>query len=1033
MDIHYNAFISYRHHPDDIKVAEQIHKGLERYRVPKALKKKKDTKMRLFRDKEELPITSNLTDDISRALRNSEFLIVICSPHTQESVWVQREIETFLQSHDRSRILTVIAAGEPYDVIPQILCQEERIDPATGQTQILPIEPLSCDWRIGKRKAHREELPRLAAALLGCGYDELRQRERQYRTRRLVTLFSLALAAVIGFTSYVIYNSIQIQKANDRLTDANIAIQKNLEESQINQSQFLASASTQQFDAGDRMLALALAMEALPKEENPRPYVARAEKALADAVGAYLAQEQTVAIGAISCDALINYFAATDERDKMFVTDQRGLLSVWELENFQQTAVIDPGLSISKLMVTPEDTVLVFSLPYLACYDAELNLLWKADSISEFCLSAQRDVVIAESNDNTLVFLDAATGQPVRDSIAIPNKLEGSDQTWSINFKQETYDLQQPIPLVMSGYEEPDHIVTLDLQTGTVTQLGSVNPEFLVRGTAYTEDGNLLVLAAGENGTWNSLFNTMMTHSLVKIQIFCFSPEGKTLWCSDLTSYTYSREWTLYNIPGTEKIFCQVDNILSVLDRSTGQILSCCETGATPVWASAFDTYALALLEDGSMGSYTYDRNEFNSTRYFKEDISDGFAGKGVFIKQNYSNEILVYSTVMDDNWQTLDDNYSAVIVHRATCGDLVAFYNYDSICVFDIRQQKLLWNIAEIDGSRYQLLEFSDEGKYLWFCDQGNTLICMDMRTGQQETYPLFPKYGQSNESLFYSYNNRICLDKDRIYVLASGLTSNELYVVTLNMQTRQMDITPAPQILWESFQTDSELMVAHEGSVYLWDSTEGTVHTVNTLTKEVSLFAQDLNSRPVIQYLADGETYMVATEAEVSFYRLDGSLLFTHALENRRGVSAYRTTGNELILLTDTGAFLRYSVDGQFLGEFEAHIYSSFSNTISTNFEPEEIVWTETGDGSLFVDICESGNLLDMQSWDHRAWVPNCVAYLPALDQFVTQGQDEELDVDRIGVFPRYSLEDIQQMAREALKGYTLTQDMKEYYGIS
>ncbi len=126
MDIHYNAFISYRHHPADIKVAEQIHRGLEHYRVPKALKKARDTKLRLFRDKEELPITSNLSDDITRALENSDFLIVICSTHTKESLWVQREIETFLQTHDHSRVLTVLVDGEPYDTIPQILCSTEK-------------------------------------------------------------------------------------------------------------------------------------------------------------------------------------------------------------------------------------------------------------------------------------------------------------------------------------------------------------------------------------------------------------------------------------------------------------------------------------------------------------------------------------------------------------------------------------------------------------------------------------------------------------------------------------------------------------------------------------------------------------------------------------------------------------------------------------------------------------------------------------------------------------------------------------------
>jgi hypothetical protein len=72
MHIHYNAFISYRHHPDDIRVAHQIHRALERFYIPKAIRKKRQEKgsLHLFRDKEELPITSNLNDDIDEALRN---------------------------------------------------------------------------------------------------------------------------------------------------------------------------------------------------------------------------------------------------------------------------------------------------------------------------------------------------------------------------------------------------------------------------------------------------------------------------------------------------------------------------------------------------------------------------------------------------------------------------------------------------------------------------------------------------------------------------------------------------------------------------------------------------------------------------------------------------------------------------------------------------------------------------------------------------------------------------------------------------
>ena len=226
MDIHYNAFISYRHHPDDIRVATEIHRGLERFKVPKAIKQRSKAPLRLFRDKDELPITSSLTDDITRALENSDFLIVICSEHTRESVWVQREIETFLRTHSRDRVLTVLAGGDPYEVIPEILLYEKIVDPVTGESRRQEYEPLSCDWRMKKHRAVKEEMPRLAAALLGCGYDELRQRQRQYRMRRIITAFSLALAASLCLTAYFIYTSIQIQKANDELHAANIRIQE---------------------------------------------------------------------------------------------------------------------------------------------------------------------------------------------------------------------------------------------------------------------------------------------------------------------------------------------------------------------------------------------------------------------------------------------------------------------------------------------------------------------------------------------------------------------------------------------------------------------------------------------------------------------------------------------------------------------------------------------------------------------------------------------------------------------------------------
>ena len=179
----YNAFISYKHAKLDTAIAEHVQKNLEHFHVPHRLRKglKHEKITRIFRDKDELPITSDLTETITDALEKAEYLIVICSTNTKESIWVKREINTFLKTHSQDKVLTVLCDGEPDQVIPEeLLSMNKQFVDANGimQTVRVPVEPLSCDYRLPKRRADREELPRLASAILGCSYDELQRRRR---------------------------------------------------------------------------------------------------------------------------------------------------------------------------------------------------------------------------------------------------------------------------------------------------------------------------------------------------------------------------------------------------------------------------------------------------------------------------------------------------------------------------------------------------------------------------------------------------------------------------------------------------------------------------------------------------------------------------------------------------------------------------------------------------------------------------------------------------------------------------------------
>ncbi len=351
MELHYNAFISYRHAPLDIRIATEIQRRLERYPVPREIQKQTGKKRieRIFRDKEELPITSDLNDDIGEALRHSDFLIVICSTNTASSAWVRREIETFLMTHDRRQVLTVLADGEPQDVIPDLLRSEEIQLPGPDGTLIpqrREIEPLSCDYRLRRSRARREELPRLAAALLGCAYDDLRQRQRRRRVRRLVAGFTAALVLVSGIAAYALDRAWVIARQAEE-------IEAQYRNTLITQSRYLAEKSGELLAQGDRMGALQVALAGLPagSADDSRPLVTEALFALNNAVYPYHIAQSDEFLAKCTLETESRARAWDDSDDLQCLSpagarwptaDGSGQLTVFDLDTDAPLAVLSP-------------------------------------------------------------------------------------------------------------------------------------------------------------------------------------------------------------------------------------------------------------------------------------------------------------------------------------------------------------------------------------------------------------------------------------------------------------------------------------------------------------------------------------------------------------------------------------------------------------------------------------------------------------------------------------------------------------------
>ena len=209
----YDAFISYRHLPEDIRIAEKLQQLLEQ------LKKKdpatgKKRPLRVFRDQSELPVSEDLSKDIDYALQNSDYLILICSPQLKESRWCMKELKVFRELHGNTNahIIPLLIEGEPDESFPQAIRYRDvsrMLEDGTSAQEREEIEPLAADVRAadlnGKlKKLRKTEYLRIAAPILGVRFDDLYQRRKRARNRKLLVGCSAAAAVLTAFILFFV-------------------------------------------------------------------------------------------------------------------------------------------------------------------------------------------------------------------------------------------------------------------------------------------------------------------------------------------------------------------------------------------------------------------------------------------------------------------------------------------------------------------------------------------------------------------------------------------------------------------------------------------------------------------------------------------------------------------------------------------------------------------------------------------------------------------------------------------------------------
>ena len=204
-DYTYSAFISYS--SKDEKVAIALWKKLEHYRLPTVLQKQYEDvpeKMHIFLDQGDIVPGDTVENALSRELADSKKLIVICSPNSAVSPYVELEVKNFLSlGHSPNDIIPYIIEGE-VNRESSDNCYVPSLFGKTGKDTINGVSVL----RDGKWKAFVGVL----ANILDVKFDEIYKREKVRKNRiiaawsglgfLIVCLMSLIIWYVLPHTRY---------------------------------------------------------------------------------------------------------------------------------------------------------------------------------------------------------------------------------------------------------------------------------------------------------------------------------------------------------------------------------------------------------------------------------------------------------------------------------------------------------------------------------------------------------------------------------------------------------------------------------------------------------------------------------------------------------------------------------------------------------------------------------------------------------------------------------------------------------------
>ena len=1031
MNKHYDAFISYKHEPEDIQIAKEVQRSLERYKIPEAIKKQTGYQKieRVFRDTDELSLTSDLSDTIKNALDNTDHLIVICSTKTRQSEWVQREIEYFLKDHTRKDILTVVVNGEPSDVVPEILQYEEITvtdEDGNTKTERKTIEPLSCDYRMSIKQARKIELPRLVSALIGCSYDDLMNRQKAYATKKLI--YKLVTTIVIGtlFMFQLLYG---IAKIN-----------KNYQTALKNQAKYLANESLNKLKDEQRITALKLAMEAVPNDRNNSiPITPEAERALIEATSSYKPHNALnyVATWIYTFPDHISSSSVTEDGKHLVTLDSRGYISITDAETHERIYAEKTNDHLDSIKIVSNNTLIAWSFTDIYAFDLLTGKQKYTVSNVENSINALS--ILGTSEDSFYYITDNF------DLYEISNENGEVINKDHIDFSKENYYFATSYALSESKNKLAISILQDDNSYRIITYDRNTKKSDILEQklTCITKmywynDKNLFVSEQYESDNQSLTIDNTSIYAEESLGIKCFDAEkGTEKWNRDFTCSDEILKFDFVSIPDSENILFYAGNLGCTYNINSGKQINTYHFNDSIIYNDKSDDGGWPAFFT-SEGGYCILSREDNSNKVTMEKLFPNNADKiirskdGYYISNEFSNEIDYYSNdVYDEDWvkfADLPENF----YHDQNCyffDNLICLMYYSSdyksrIAIYDMNTKELNTDM-EISANELlntpTLLGIYDDKLYLSYLivnDDNNYsyyLATIDLDSYQKEVKELFVY--SDVISAFSNFS-----DDKIVYVQFKDEENVTVHLMNLNNNTEDtydVSIKDACQYVGPAY-------IPQSNSIYLSGSSDILINTVNKKVNKIKHpkgWKKTQNISNVYKYdmmLTDNEQIIVVDtrsgEVKKIISRKDYTVCGMYFIKPEKKQQPYIA----VVFENDLGIFDYKS--GNYINETSINIQGY------VNFYHDQI----NNNLYIYSEDFQRLSVVNTQSWVETINMETS-GYCKEKDIFFTIPKSDEEDTNVVlGYYKHYSIDELMEKGKNLLQGQELTPEEKSHYGI-